>query len=217
MHPHPGVVDQLLSRLLHDLIGPASATANGVELLQEYGAKNNDPIAAEALDLISTSARQSADRLSYFRLAFGAAGNGSEHTVATVRALAGAYLASRKIALDFTSEADDGATPPEGLVKTVLAAVFVMADTLPRQGRVALEVGGPDGWTVSVTASGPGAQIDGGTLAGLNCSETSVPLNARTVIGVVAGATARRFGVAIETRGEPDLVRMTLVPMSGRE
>ena len=60
------VVDLLLSRLLHELIGLVTATVNGIELIEEFGDKSNASIAAEAHDLIGTSARQSADRLSYF-------------------------------------------------------------------------------------------------------------------------------------------------------
>ena len=56
------VVDLLLSRLLHDLIGLVTATVNGIELIEEFGDKSNDSIAEEALDLIGTSATQSADR-----------------------------------------------------------------------------------------------------------------------------------------------------------
>jgi hypothetical protein len=65
----PGVIDHLISRLLHDLIVPVSATLNGIELVEEFGPRPNGGISQEALDLASSSARLSADRLMYFRLA----------------------------------------------------------------------------------------------------------------------------------------------------
>jgi histidine phosphotransferase ChpT len=111
------VVDLLLSRLLHELIGLVTATVNGIELIEGFGDKSNDTIAEEALDLIGTSARQSADRLSYFRVAFGGAGNGEEHSLATIRRLAEAYLTSRKIFFDFSSDAGDGKNPAQASPK----------------------------------------------------------------------------------------------------
>jgi histidine phosphotransferase ChpT len=206
-----GVVDLLLSRLLHDLIGPTSATANGAELLQEFGAKNSDPIAAEALELVSNSARQSADRLSYFRLAFGGAGNGEEHTVATIRRLVETYLASRKISCEFSSTAKDGAVPRAGIAKSVLAVTFLMADALPRQGKLSVAIDPADNWSASIAVSGPGAQIDGDTAIGLQCGEPEAALTTRTVIGIVVGLTARRFGLKVEIHSEADLARVTLL------
>ncbi|HWH23055.1 MAG TPA: histidine phosphotransferase family protein [Allosphingosinicella sp.] len=61
----------LCSRLCHDLLSPVGALNNGIELLQD----ENDPeMRARCLDLLSESARTSANKLKFFRLAFGAAG-----------------------------------------------------------------------------------------------------------------------------------------------
>jgi histidine phosphotransferase ChpT len=121
MQLDPGVIDQLISRLLHDLIGPVSATLNGIELVEEFGPRTKDGISQEALDLASSSARLSADRLMYFRLAFGGAGNGEEHSLQTVRQLAETYLTSRKIDLEMSTDANDAAKPPAGARRPFLA------------------------------------------------------------------------------------------------
>jgi histidine phosphotransferase ChpT len=61
----------LCSRLCHDLISPVGSLYNGVELL----ADENDPeMRARCLELLADSARQTANKLKFFRLAFGAAG-----------------------------------------------------------------------------------------------------------------------------------------------
>src|SRR3546814_17351603 len=61
----------LCSRLCHDLLSPIGALNNGLELL----ADENDPeMRARCLELLSESARTSANKLKYFRLAFGSAG-----------------------------------------------------------------------------------------------------------------------------------------------
>ena len=61
----------LCSRLCHDLLCPVGALNNGLELL----ADEHDPeMRARCLELLAESARASANKLKFFRLAFGAAG-----------------------------------------------------------------------------------------------------------------------------------------------
>ena len=61
----------LCSRLCHDLLSPVGALSNGLELLAE----EKDPAMRErCFELLEQSARTSADKLKYYRLAFGAAG-----------------------------------------------------------------------------------------------------------------------------------------------
>jgi histidine phosphotransferase ChpT len=61
----------LCSRLCHDLLSPVGALNNGVELL----ADEQDPEMRErCIELLAESARVSANKLKFFRLAFGAAG-----------------------------------------------------------------------------------------------------------------------------------------------
>jgi hypothetical protein len=61
----------LCSRLCHDLLSPIGAMNNGLELL----ADETDPeMRARCIELLSDSARASANKLKFFRLAFGAAG-----------------------------------------------------------------------------------------------------------------------------------------------
>src|SRR5260370_41821187 len=65
----------LCSRLWHDLMSPVGAFNNGIELL----ADETDPDMREkCLELLADSARASANKLKFFRLAFGAAGGVGE-------------------------------------------------------------------------------------------------------------------------------------------
>ncbi|MBV8237153.1 MAG: histidine phosphotransferase, partial [Sphingomonas sp.] len=65
----------LCSRLCHDLLSPVGALNNGLELL----ADETDPAMRErCLELMNDSARTSANKLKFFRLAFGAAGGFGE-------------------------------------------------------------------------------------------------------------------------------------------
>jgi len=65
----------LCSRLCHDMLSPVGALSNGLELLAE----EKDPeMRARCFELLEQSAKISADKLKFFRLAFGAAGGFGE-------------------------------------------------------------------------------------------------------------------------------------------
>ena len=65
----------LCSRLCHDLLSPVGAINNGLELL----ADEKDPeMRQRCLELLEQSAKASANKLKFFRLAFGAAGGFEE-------------------------------------------------------------------------------------------------------------------------------------------
>ena len=62
----------LCSRVCHDLISPAGAIVNGLEVLEEKASEEETK--TFALDLIKRSARTASARLQFCRIAFGAAG-----------------------------------------------------------------------------------------------------------------------------------------------
>src|SRR6478735_6811672 len=74
----------MCSRLCHDLLSPVGALNNGIELL----ADEQDPEMRErCLELLADSARVTANKLKFFRLAFGAGGGfGDEIDTAEARA-----------------------------------------------------------------------------------------------------------------------------------
>src|SRR3982751_3356808 len=88
----------LCSRLCHDLMSPVGALNNGIELL----ADEQDPdMRDKCLELLAESARASANKLKFFRLAFGAAGGFGDavDTHEAESALAGVFGPDRRIEL----------------------------------------------------------------------------------------------------------------------
>jgi histidine phosphotransferase ChpT len=83
----------LCSRLCHDMLSPVGALSNGLELL----ADEKDPeMRRRCFELLEQSARASADKLKFFRLAFGAAGGFGENIpMAEPKALIDALVAGK--------------------------------------------------------------------------------------------------------------------------
>jgi histidine phosphotransferase ChpT len=115
----------LCSRLCHDLVGPASAVVNGLELIEGEGSADG-----EAMAMIASSAGQISNRLQFFRGAYGVA---SGLTMLEARRIAGLYFEGGKIALDW-SASDDGTRFPAGAAKILLNMLLFAADLLGRGG-----------------------------------------------------------------------------------
>jgi histidine phosphotransferase ChpT len=147
----------LCSRLCHDLMSPVGALNNGIELL----ADETDPEMREkCLELLADSARASANKLKFFRLAFGAAGGFGEDvdTSEAEAALAGVFGAERRIELGWV--VSDGKLP-KGAVKLLLNLALLAGDALVRGGRLDVGAESRDGEIeLAVRAEGPRILLD---------------------------------------------------------
>ena len=149
----------LCSRLCHDLMSPVGALNNGIELL----ADEQDPeMRAQCLDLLSDSARATANKLKFFRLAFGAGGGFGEAIDANdaKMALQGIFGAERRIELGWMV-ADEKLS--KGAMKLLLNLALIAGDALVRGGR--LDVGAETtgaGLEIAIRGEGPRVMLDVG-------------------------------------------------------
>ena len=122
----------LCSRLCHDLMSPVGALSNGIELMVD----ETDPDMRErCLELLTDSARVTANKLKFFRLAFGAAGGfGDDVDTGEAEAvLRGLFGAERRIELGWAVETGK---LPKGAVKLLLNLAMLPGDALVRGGRL---------------------------------------------------------------------------------
>lgn len=147
----------LCSRLCHDLMSPVGALNNGIELMHD----EQDPeMRDRCLELLADSARTTANKLKFFRLAFGAAGGfGEKIDAGEARvALEGLFGPERQIDLGWL-------VPDEklskGAMKLLLNLALLAGDALVRGGR--LDVGAEstgDGLELAIRAEGPRIMLD---------------------------------------------------------
>ena len=146
----------LCSRLCHDLLSPVGALNNGLELL----ADETDPAMRQrCLDLMADSARTSANKLKFFRLAFGgASGFGETVDAREAKGAIEGLMGGRKIDLDWLVEAD---TLPKAGAKVLLNLAMIAGDALVRGGK--LDIGGEENAgqvEIVVRAEGPRVILD---------------------------------------------------------
>ncbi|SEM43931.1 histidine phosphotransferase ChpT [Sphingomonas gellani] len=122
----------LCSRLCHDLLSPVGALNNGLELL----ADETDPAMRErVVELLHESARTSAAKLKFFRLAFGAGGGFGEMVdVREARSAIEALLGDQKrTELGWLVE---GAELPKAALKVLLNLALIANEALVRGGKL---------------------------------------------------------------------------------
>ena len=144
----------LCSRLCHDLMSPVGALNNGIELL----ADEQDPDMREkCLELLADSARASANKLKFFRLAFGAAGGFGDDidTHEAQAALEGVFGPERRIELGWMVSGDK---LPKGAVKLLLNLALLGGDALVRGGRLDVGAEKQDG-AIELVVRGEGPRI----------------------------------------------------------
>jgi histidine phosphotransferase ChpT len=191
----------LCSRLCHDLMSPVGALNNGIELL----ADEQDPdMRDRCMDLLAESARTTANKLKFFRLAFGAAGGfGDAVDSSEARAALEGLLAGR-IELGWMvgdSKVSKTAT------KLLLNLALIAGDALVRGGRLDIGAEGEGGTEIAIRAEGPRIVLDGAirdTL--LNGAEGGV--EARTAGAWLAHSLASEAGGSIQLSQPSDDVLM---------
>ena len=149
----------LCSRLCHDLMSPVGALNNGIELM----ADEQDPEMRErCIELLADSARATANKLKFFRLAFGAGGGFGEAIDANEARLAleGIFGPERRIELGWMV-ADEKLS--KGAMKLLLNLALIAGDALVRGGR--LDVGAEstsEGLEIAIRGEGPRVMLDAG-------------------------------------------------------
>ena len=204
----------LCSRLCHDMLSPVGALSNGLELLRD----EKDPeMRKRCMELLEQSAKASADKLKFFRLAFGAAGGfGQMVSVSEARELITALIGdSGRITLDWKVPSEE---LPKAAVKTLLNLAAIGLEALVRGGtlEVGAELTGSDTGGASeivIRAAGPRIAFDENIGHALDGSLPEGELSSRTAPAAMIHRLAASTGGGVQWhRGEDALVMGAVLP-----
>ena len=194
----------LCSRLCHDLLSPVGALSNGLELLAE----EKDPeMRKRCFELLEQSAKSSADKLRFFRLAFGAAG-GFDAMVPVAEArsvIEGLIGGTGRITLEWMVGAD---ALPKSAVKVLLNFALIGIEALVRGGTLTIAAELLEGRTeIVVRATGARIAFDPTIGAALDGSLPVAELSSRTAAAAMIHQLARSHGGHVQfARDEGALV-----------
>jgi histidine phosphotransferase ChpT len=195
----------LCSRLCHDLLSPVGALNNGVELL----ADEQDPVMRDqVVQLLGDSARSTAEKLKFFRLAFGAAGGFGDQVDAREAKLAieGIFGANGRITLGWLVTEHSLAKPA---IKVLLNLALIAGDALVRGGQldVGAEVVG-NRTDIVIRAEGPRLILDPELRAALTGQVDERTISSRSAAAYLAYSITKSANGAIQVSqdGETQLV-----------
>lgn len=194
----------LCSRLCHDLLSPVGALNNGLELL----ADETDPAMRDrCMDLLGESARVSANKLKFFRLAFGAGGGFGEAVDAreTQGAVRGLVADNKRLELGWFVEEPTLSKPA---TKVLLNLVLVAADALVRGGSLDVGAEDTDGLTeIVVKLEGQRIVLDPELRRMLVDGEAADGVTARSAAAYVTHELVRGAGGSIQvSEPAPDVM-----------
>ena len=191
----------LCSRLCHDLLSPVGAMTNGLELIAE----EKDPeMRQRCFELLEQSAKVSADKLKFFRLAFGAAGGYGdlvpvEEARAVVDALAGN---TGRIEVNWSFGAD---VLPKPAVKTLLNLAMIGIEALVRGGTLDIGAELRDGTSeIVVRAAGSRIAFDETVGRALDGSLPDSELSSRTAPAAMLHQLAAGLGGGLQYALTPE-------------
>jgi histidine phosphotransferase ChpT len=185
----------LCSRLCHDLLSPVGALNNGIELL----ADETDPEMRErCLGLLSESARTSANKLKFYRLAFGAAGGFADliDPREAQIAIEGLFGGDGKIQLGWMVTQP---TLSKTAIKVLMNLALIAGDALVRGGR--LDVGAErdgDITEIAIRAEGPRLAVDPEIAATFNGEVDEAALTPRAAAAWLARSLAIENGGSVQ-------------------
>jgi histidine phosphotransferase ChpT len=193
----------LCSRVCHDLISPAGAIVNGLEVLEEKD--SDDETKTFALDLIKRSARTASARLQFCRLAFGAAGSANAQIdLGNAQAMARGFIEDDKTKLTWNLP---HALLPKNRVKLLLNMLIIAGQTIPRGGTLTVDpVGEGETMGFRISASGLNARIPHAVPALLEGISENGSIDAHAVQPFYAGLLARACGLTASAAMEGDAV-----------
>jgi histidine phosphotransferase ChpT len=191
----------LCSRLCHDLLSPVGAMNNGLELL----ADEHDPeMRKRCMDLLAESAKSAADKLKFFRLAFGAAGGfGSEVDPAEAKAVIEPLVTGDgRTSLEWMVPAG---LMPKRAVKILLNLVLIAKDALVRGGvlHVGAEIREGE-QEIVIRAVGPRIIMDKAVQDALTGNLTASEIDSRTAAGWMVHGLAKQNGGLVQIAGPND-------------
>ena len=201
----------LCSRLCHDLLSPVGALNNVLELM----ADETDPeMRQRCLELLGDSARTSANKLKFFRLAFGSAGGFGDvvppHEARV--AIEGMFVTTGRVKVGWMV---DEQMLGKLAVKVLLNLALIAGDALVRGGQ--LDIGAevrPGVTEIVVRGEGPKVVLDPDLRAALAGTLPIEGLASRTAAAWMVRALVTGAGgeIALSPPGDPMLLFGASIP-----
>lgn len=186
------------SRICHDLVSPVGAIVNGIDLVREIGTTGVD----EEIAMIGQSAGRASDLLQFYRLAFGAANDGSQDVGrAALCDQARAMINWQRISLEWEHAAGPAVSRKEA--KLICQLLLCARSVAGMSGVITVRLGIGETFPMEIRVASQGApDADERLQLLVGAVDLGAP-TARLVEFSLARECAAELGVRIETPRTP--------------
>src|SRR6476619_1263852 len=192
----------LCSRICHDLISPAGAIVNGLEVLEEGGDAETSTF---AMDLIKKSARTASARLQFCRIAFGAAGSaGAQIDTGDAEKVTRGLMEDEKTKIAWNLPR---VLLAKNRVKLLLNMMLLAAQAIPRGGQLTVDpIGEGDAVGFKVTSTGTNAKVPQSIPPLLAGGSAEHPIDAHAIQPFYTSLLAKNCGLGVAMAAEGEAV-----------
>ena len=182
------VAELMCSRLCHDLISPIGAINNGVELLND----GDNRVLQDSLVIIENSAQQAVDRLSFFRISFGAGGEREMFLWKEIEIPMQKFAAEKGINIIWNGECGShGEKVPKALGRLFLSLVHLATECLPRGGVISIDnLSNNNLNSMEVSFEGPNCILKDDVRSGLQPNLSIDELSVRNIVAYLTASLA---------------------------
>ncbi len=128
------VSQALVSKICHDIIGPISAVANGLELLAD---NHENEMVNQVVPLLKEGSSRALDILQFFRLIIGSGYQGIGIKIQEIRDLTNAYYSVNKIKITWPQQVNIFDLN-HNIIRPVLLQISILIDLMPKGGHVVI-------------------------------------------------------------------------------
>jgi histidine phosphotransferase ChpT len=192
----------LCSRVCHDLISPAGAIVNGLEVFEE---SKDEETKTFALNLIKKSARTATARLQFCRIAFGAAGSaGAQIDTGDSEQIARGMIEDDKVKIVWNV---GRLLLPKNRVKLLLNMLVVAGHAIPRGGTMTVDpIGEGENTSFKITAAGLNARVPPAIPPLLAGGEDGHAIDAHAIQPYYTGLLASACGLTLSMTLEGETI-----------
>ena len=185
------VAELMFAHVCHELTGPVTAINNGFELV-EVG----EPVPQDVRDLLVRSAKTGAQRLRFYRIAYGWLAADATFGYNDARALLDDFIDGGKIDLRWLNVADIGPMGGRLLLNTVALGV----EALPRGGVMTVDVRDNGATELMLVCTGEGARMHEDCVKAIAPGADVATLTPRSVHAYFLARFAEAHGGALQTK-----------------
>ncbi len=184
----------ITTQICHDLAGTIGALGNALEFTESA----NVEIRAKALNLLKLSASESANRLIFFRKAYGLGQNIGETHLEEIKTIASNYLTQTKISLHFDEQSIANTVISPSIASLILCMIHHSCLNLIHGGSIRILVEKPENKTVVyVIAEGRGLIIDNQKIDIINDNTADFTMKEKNSISIFANKFAKSLNVKL--------------------